>query len=398
MTPTLGVRTADVIVAGLGAMGAATLHGLARQGIRAIGIDAHAPPHAIGSSHGETRITRLAVGEGADYVPLVTASHRIWRELEAQTGAELLNQCGCLVIGRPGGAGMHHSAGDFVETTVASAAAGGAPVERLATGELAARFPQLRGLDGAHGCFEPSGGFVYPERCIAAQLDAARRLGATTITARINRITQTGGPSAGGVRVETDEGAFEAGEVVAALGSWTAPLLGPPYDSLLKVTRQVLHWFPVEDEALYRPERFPAIIWLHGAKSSDCLYGFPALPGTGRVKMGTEQYDEVTTAATLDRTVSAAEQREMYERHLGPRLAGVRPTPDASLVCHYTVTPGSRFIIDRHPAMDRVTVICACSGHGFKHSAGIGEAVSRQIAEGRQVAALAPFRLGAMAG
>jgi sarcosine oxidase len=383
------MKTADVIVAGLGAMGAATLFQLAKLGIRAIGLDAHAPPHAIGSSHGETRITRLAVGEGADYAPLVKASHRIWRELEAEGSEQLLNECGCLVIGRQGGAGMHHSAGDFVETTIAAAAAAHVPVERLTSTELAARFPQLLGLSDEHGCFEPTGGFVFPERCIAAQLDASRRLGAQTITARIRSITQTGDT----VRVETDQGRFEAGHVVAALGGWTAPLLGPPFDSLLKVTRQVLHWFEVDEPALYAPERFPSLIWMHGATSSDCLYGFPALPGTGRIKMGTEQYDDVTTAQGLERSVSQAEQHEMYHRHLGPRLKGVHPMPRASSVCHYTVAPGSRFIIDTHPAMDRAMVVSACSGHGFKHSAGIGEALAAQIASGVAQPMLGAFGL-----
>ena len=77
---------ADVAVVGLGAMGSAALYQLARRGVTAIGIDRFAPPHDRGSTHGETRITREAIGEGAEYVPFVRESHRIWRELEAATG------------------------------------------------------------------------------------------------------------------------------------------------------------------------------------------------------------------------------------------------------------------------------------------------------------------------
>jgi len=79
-------------------MGSAALYQLAERGASVIGIDRYAPPHALGSSHGETRITRQAVGEGRDYVPFVTASHRIWRELEAATGETLLNACGARVM------------------------------------------------------------------------------------------------------------------------------------------------------------------------------------------------------------------------------------------------------------------------------------------------------------
>jgi len=89
---------ADILVIGLGAMGSAALYQLAKRGVKAVGLDRFAPPHTMGSSHGETRITRQAVGEGRDYVPLVLDTHRIWRELEAETSAELLNPCGLVVI------------------------------------------------------------------------------------------------------------------------------------------------------------------------------------------------------------------------------------------------------------------------------------------------------------
>ena len=82
---------ADILVIGLGAMGSAALYQLAKRGVKAIGLDRFAPPHMMGSSHGETRITRQAVGEGRDYVPLVLDTHRIWRELEAETSDQLLN-------------------------------------------------------------------------------------------------------------------------------------------------------------------------------------------------------------------------------------------------------------------------------------------------------------------
>ena len=88
----------DVIVIGLGAMGAATLYQLAKRGVRVAGVDRYAPPHDQGSSHGDTRITRQAVGEGAAYVPLVLNSQRIWRELEAQSGEALFEACGMLML------------------------------------------------------------------------------------------------------------------------------------------------------------------------------------------------------------------------------------------------------------------------------------------------------------
>ena len=90
----------DVIVVGLGAMGSAALYQLAKRGIAVTGIDRFSPPHDRGSSHGESRITRQAIGEGEEYVPFALRSHEIWRELEADTGRSLFSSVGGLIIGR----------------------------------------------------------------------------------------------------------------------------------------------------------------------------------------------------------------------------------------------------------------------------------------------------------
>src|SRR5437660_4179297 len=95
------MRSVDVIVVGLGAMGSAACSQLAGRGVSVIGIDQFTPPHPWGSTHGDTRITRLAIGEGREYVPLVRRSHALWRELEAQTGTRLLSQPGIVILGPP---------------------------------------------------------------------------------------------------------------------------------------------------------------------------------------------------------------------------------------------------------------------------------------------------------
>src|SRR5665213_3599137 len=86
----------DVVVCGLGAMGSATLYQLAKRGLRVLGIDRYAPPHDLGSSHGETRITRCATGEGLAYVPLALRSHQLWRAIDQETGLDTLTINGVL--------------------------------------------------------------------------------------------------------------------------------------------------------------------------------------------------------------------------------------------------------------------------------------------------------------
>src|SRR6478752_10649624 len=132
----------DVAVIGLGAMGAAALYQLAKRGIRAVGVDRHSPPHDRGSTHGETRITRQAIGEGEAYVPLVLRAHEIWRELEAETGDVLLTQCGCLIVGSGEGASGSRRAA-FFATTRRSAERYGIPHEMLGPSEVLHRFPQF---------------------------------------------------------------------------------------------------------------------------------------------------------------------------------------------------------------------------------------------------------------
>ncbi len=387
----MSTTDAEVAVIGLGAMGAAALYQLARRGVPAVGLDRFAPPHDMGSSHGETRITRVAVGEGEAYVPFVQRSHAIWRELEAATGETLLQQCGLLMMAPRGVRTGHHGKTDFLNRTASVAERHGIPHEMLDTRDIAARFPAFLLHGDEEGYLEPGGGFVHPERCIAAQLGQAAALGATVLTGRtVQAIRQDGA----GVLIETDAGRIRAGQAIVAAGAWAGSLLGPPFGSVLVPYRQVLHWFPLADEAAFRPGACPAYIWMHGTQPEDYFYGFPALPGSGEAKVATEQYGESCDPTTLDRTVPPGEAAAMHAAHIAGRLRGAAAGPARSAACLYTVTPDSGFVIDRHPDMDRVIVVSACSGHGFKHSAGIGDAVAELACDGRSSIDLAPFRFG----
>lgn len=380
----------DVAVVGLGAMGSATLYQLAKGGAKVIGLDRFAPPHTLGSSHGESRITRQAVGEGQDYVPLVLASHRIWRDLEAETGDTLLAACGTLVMGPGSGHSFHHGKPDFVGRSIDAARTFGIAHEVLDGTEVGRRFPQFLNLAGdERAYYEPGGGYVLPERCVAAQLRRAVALGAEIRSGcEVRAIAQAGS----GIRIETADGPVLAGRAVVSAGAWTAPLLGEPFASLLTVNRQLLHWYALDDAAAYGPDA-PVFIWMHGSGDTDYLYGFPPIPGDARIKVATEQYATTTGADSVDRVVAPEESAAMYRAHVAGRMAGVSDRVVQAAACLYTLTPDRGFIIDRHPEMDRVLVVSACSGHGFKHSAGIGEAVAETLVRGRSTVDLTPFSL-----
>ena len=383
-------RRVDVAVLGLGAMGSAVLYQLAKRGAAVVGLDRFAPPHALGSSHGETRITRQAVGEGRDYVPFVTASHRIWRELEAETGETLMNACGALVMAPGHGISSHHGKPDFVGRSISAAQGAGIPHEVLDGAEVARRFPQFLNLAGDEKAYyEPGGGYVFPERCLSAQLTCAAASGAEI---RTNSAVLGLAQDEAGLRIETADGVIQADRAVIAAGAWTAPLLGRPFDKLLTVRRQLLHWYALAEDTAYGPNA-PVFIWMYGTTDTDYLYGFPPLPGERAIKVATEQYATTTTADAVERRVDPAESAEMYRLRVADRLDGATPEVTRAAACVYTVTPDRGFIIDRHPDMDRVLVVSACSGHGFKHSAGIGEAVAAELAGGPGRVDLAPFAL-----
>ena len=383
--------TAEVVVVGLGAFGSATLYQLARRGVRAIGIDRFDPPHNMGSSHGETRITRLAVAEGDAYAPVVRRSHEIWRELEAETAATLMVPTGGLIMAPGGGAARHHGRDDFVERNFRLADRFGIEHERLDAAEIGRRFPQF-GLRGDEvGYYEPGAGMLLPEACVSTQLWLAEAHGAII---RRNQIVGSVRQIGGMVQIETSEGTIEADRVILACGPWMAAMLPLAPRPLARVYRQVLHWFTPYDTARFEVGRFPVFIWMHGEREEDYFYGFPTMPGVPEVKTATETYERDVDPDHVDRSVTKGEAAAMHARHVDGRLLGIGPAPARSVTCLYTVTPDSGFIVDTLPEQNRVTVVSACSGHGFKHSAAIGEALAQSLAEGRSSLDLLPLFLG----
>ncbi len=375
----------DVIVVGLGAMGAAVSWQLARRGLGVIALDRYAPPHDRGSTHGESRITRLAVGEGDEYVPLVRRSHELWREIEAESGHTLLTQTGGIVIGGP--------RSEFVTRTREIAMRHGITHENLDGAELCERFPMFAAGEAARAYHEPEAGYVRPETAVAAQLGLAADAGARL---RVAEPVLDWCASREGVRVRTADAVYDADRLVLCPGPWINQLF-PEGRDRFAVFRQLLLWFPIADDPPGLGE-MPIFVWDFGGELTGFVhlhgfYGFPPLAGSaGGVKVATEQFTDTTEPDGAQHPATPGEAARMRRDVIGERLPWLGSTPLRTASCLYTSTHGSRFVIDRHPVHDNVTIVSACSGHGFKHSAAVGEAVAQRIAGQPAEIDLQPFQ------
>lgn len=382
----------DVIVVGLGAMGSAATHQLAKRAVGVLGIDRHSPPHRYGSTHGGTRITRQAVGEGDVYVPLVLRSHVLWRELGSATGVALLHATGALLMSAASRKVGSHGTADFMAATIDVARRYEIEHETLGTDEIVRRFPQFRLEEEHRGYYEPGAGFVMADRAVQVQLEEAERLGAEIH--RDERVVEVRS-TPGGVTVRTDRAEYGADGVVLAAGPWLGQFVEPPIAELFTVYRQVMCWFDAgKDPGAFAPDRFPVFIWEFGSGAEDLVYGFPLIDGSDSgVKVGTEEYREPTDPDAVQRMVTESERVRMYDRCLRDRIPALGSSSLGSAACLYTVTPDHGFVIDRHPAHPNVVIVAACSGHGFKHSAAIGEAVAQLVTGSMPDIDLAPFSL-----
>lgn len=380
------MRTADVIVVGLGAMGSAASWQLASRGVSVIGIDRYAPPHARGSTHGDTRITRLAIGEGREYVPLVLRSHELWREIEREGRAELLTQPGIIILAHP--------SSTFLEETRAAARQYGIEHRELTNEELRAGFPMFAVDEQTVAYHEAQAGYVRPERAVAAQLELAAREGAQL---RLGEGVERWAATPQGVTVTTDRDTYAAGQLLLCAGAWIGDLV-PALREVVAVYRQLLFWFPIRESYPVLRD-MPAFVWDVGGDQRgfvhlDGFYGFPAIDGPGGgVKVASEVYEDTTAPDGRQHPATRSEIERMYRGCVEPYLPWLGAEPLRTASCLYTSTRGARFIIDRHPEHQAVLVVSACSGHGFKHSPAIGEAVAQWLVDGRPGIDLAAFGL-----
>ena len=365
----------DVAIAGLGSMGSMAAWMLAQRGCSVIGFDRFHPPHTMGSHAGLSRVIREAYFEQPYYVPIVQRAYELWFELERFSGETIYQRTGGIMIG--------DAAGALVTGTRLSALTHQVPTELLQAGDIRKRFPQFQVPDGHVGVFEHRAGTLVPEAGISAALGAAGRWGAEL---RFDEpvVDWTAGAA---ISIRTSQGEYRARNLILAGGAWMGGLAR--IETPLSVARQPLFWFePRGGRAMFHPSRFPIFIWQWTEGHS--IYGFPD-QGEG-FKVAIHHEGPTVDPDSADRTVHPGEERELVEilERLIPGGAG--PVL-RSAVCLYTNTRDEDFILDHHPADDRVVVASPCSGHGYKFAPAIGEILADLATTGTSRFDLTPFRV-----
>jgi len=362
-----GVRP-DVVVVGLGTMGAAAAYQLALRGVRVVGLDRFTPPHAQGEHSGGSRIIRQAYAEGAAYVPLVLRAYELWRELGEAAGTDLLTTTGGLMVGRADSA--------QVTGALASARAYGLDHELLDADEIRGRFPAFTPAGDEVGVYERVAGIVRPEATIGAHLRLAEQAGA-----RLRYGTAvTGWRTTGdGVEVTVDGTTLAAGHLVLCPGPWAHDLLrgaGIPF----RVESRLQHyWAPAPEFAIGR-----CPVWIWEPPADLVAYGMPAFapppdlpgagPGVGAVVKAAFHSGSRPADQDLGALPATPDDLAAIVGWLGSRLPGLAAARYiGTKPCLYTMTPDEDFVLGPLPGSASVTIAAGFSGHGFKFAPVVGE-------------------------
>lgn len=363
----------DAIVIGCGGFGSAALYHLASRSRRVLGIERFGIAHDRGSSHGQTRIIRKAYFEHADYVPLLHRAYELWSDLESRTGTHLLHPVGLFIAGAPDC--------ESVAGTLHAARTHNLAIETLTASEATRRWPGFQFGNEMIVIYEADAGYLQVEACVRAHLTAALAAGAEL---HVDETVVEWRAEGAGIRVRTDRSEYVTTRMIVTAGPWAEQVLmacaevaAVPWSEWLTVVRKPVFWFPagpVFDAAAGNPAFF-------FETEAGQFYGFPRIDGA-TIKVAEHTGGEpVADPTTVDRTVHPVDL-ERIGSFLSKHARDVTPKPTSHSVCMYTRTPDCHFLIDRHPEHRGVILGAGFSGHGFKFTSVLGEALADLALDG----------------
>ncbi len=379
----------DVLVVGLGVMGAATLWKLAEAGVNVLGVERFGPTHAGGSSHGATRIFRRAYMEGEIYIPLLNRANDLWIALQQQTGRQIIVPTGGVFIG-PGGAGV-------VEQSRRTAVACSIPHEMWDARALRERVPAFHVNDDMRAIYEPGAYTILAEEAKLQMLNEAVRQGATIWYGDPIESLQPAGDI---LTARTQRGtSIEVKAAVITVGPWAPGGFVPQLKTHIAPERVPIYWFAPRDGQFESFDHKNLPVFLYEFNDGSMLYGIGAGASAERgVKIGFHNRQQVSAAPDGTSPLVGSDQREEVSRYVETILPGLVPKPIEARLCYYTMSRDESFLIGTSQSHANLHYASACSGHGFKFATAIGEALSL-LAQGKTPPVpLASFRVERFAG
>jgi sarcosine oxidase len=360
----------DCIVIGLGGFGSSALYHAAARGLSVLGLEQFGVAHDRGSSHGQTRIIRQAYFEHPDYVPLLQRAYELWRKLEAESGQSLLHLCGLLLVGP--------SEGEVIAGAKLAARLHGLPLHDISPADARERFPGFRFPESLGIVHEPHAGYLEVENCVRAHIEAAAQRGAQVSTDEVVQGWDTNGST---VRVRTAKGEYEAASLIVTAGAWASRILAE-LALPLRVVRKTQFWFPVRSDVYGDGARRGGTAFYFEMPFGH-FYGFPSIDGkTVKAAEHSPDGETVIDPAKADRSLRPEDFGPLY-RFLVQCLPELGPTPVRHSVCMYTLSPDLHFIVDRDPRHPNVAFGAGFSGHGFKFTSVVGEALVDLAVDGK---------------
>jgi sarcosine oxidase len=367
----------DVVVIGLGGWGSSALYHCAKAGAKVCGIEQFQLNHDKGSSHGDSRVIRMAYFMHPDYVPVLRRAYDLWRKLEEEAKTSLLTVTGLLCVGEPNG--------DFIQGLESCYQLHALPHERLSSLEAQKRFPQFKLPDEAVCYFDSLGGYLRPEASVRTHVELANRLGAVTF---FGERLISWKKEAGHVLIRTDQREICAEKLIITTGAFTSqPGIETPIR--IQALRKVLFWYSVKDPTRFCSPDFPVWIAKLGGLN---YYGFPSLePGVIKAAedTGGQPLQDPYMADPGLRLEDESNLRLFLDKFLKQQV-GARLNHK---VCLYENSPDRHFVIDRHPEHVNVILAVGGSGHGFKFATVAGEMAADLALTGRSKVRPEIFRL-----
>lgn len=429
------VQKYDTVVIGLGAVGSFALRAVAREVAtknamdgtdrQVLGIERFERCHDRGSSHGHSRIYRMAYFEHPSYVPWVQYSVKEFKALEEETngGNSILNPCGVLVV-------VPRKDRKWLDASLASAAMHSIPIETLSIEELRRRFPQFRYTNGGEnemmGVYESGGGMVRPERAIDAALKEVEQKCNAAIWENtiVHSLKEVKGDSSNGSKTfielvverrnpsggeRSESVVVEARTVLIGAGAWTSTLI-PSWEPHLKPVRILQTWVNVSKTshprhfdtptmpcAVMVNPKLPIPVYCLPADSEGIEYNLSTNKSDGHarykncIKLGVHGGESIDPNVNSIQDITTVEEEEMYraiQTTFCDDVAAVveRAKTDESKLggakknslletkpCMYTMTSDEHFLIGTPSGMGNVCAVAGLSGHGFKMAPALGQ-------------------------